>query len=82
MELLPALSGSFDDRPDAIRFVDQTADQAHDQVMSWEALRGAATAIEYTLIASIVSICVFAGLSLIGQSLTGFFQSVAAGFHH
>ncbi len=37
-----------------------------------------ATAIEYAMIASIISIVIFAAVSSIGSTLTGFFNSLAA----
>ncbi|HEX7660989.1 MAG TPA: acyl-CoA synthetase [Pseudonocardiaceae bacterium] len=77
MELLPALSGSFDDRPDAIRFVDQTADQAHDQVMSWEALRGAATAVADRIAgANMVAVHAAARLETVAAVLGGLLAGV------
>ncbi|WP_089176534.1 Flp family type IVb pilin [Bosea sp. AS-1] len=39
-----------------------------------------ATAIEYGFIACLVSLSIIAGATLIGQSVLGFFQSVAAAF--
>jgi pilus assembly protein Flp/PilA len=38
---------------------------------------GGATAIEYALIASLVSIVIVTALTSMGQSLSGFFTSVA-----
>jgi pilus assembly protein Flp/PilA len=40
-----------------------------------------ATSIEYALIASIVSISIVAGATLIGATLQGMLQSVIAGFN-
>jgi Flp pilus assembly pilin Flp len=39
---------------------------------------GGATAIEYALIASLISILIIAGVTQIGTTLSGFFQTVAA----
>ncbi|MBX9911482.1 MAG: Flp family type IVb pilin [Beijerinckiaceae bacterium] len=39
-----------------------------------------ATAIEYCLIASFISLVIVAGATLIGQTVLGFFQAVASGF--
>ncbi|WP_199093529.1 Flp family type IVb pilin [Bosea sp. ASV33] len=41
-----------------------------------------ATAIEYGFIACLVSLTIVAGATQMGQSVAGFFQSVAAGFGH
>jgi pilus assembly protein Flp/PilA len=38
-----------------------------------------ATAIEYAMIASLISILIIAGVSQIGTTLSGFFQTIAAG---
>lgn len=39
-----------------------------------------ATAIEYTMIAAMISISVVTGATLIGTTVSGFFSNVAAGF--
>lgn len=39
-----------------------------------------ATAIEYTMIAAMISISVVTGARLIGTTVSGFFSSAAAGF--
>ena len=39
-----------------------------------------ATAIEYCLIASFISLVIVAGATLIGQTVLGFFQAVPSGF--
>jgi pilus assembly protein Flp/PilA len=39
-----------------------------------------ATAIEYGLVAGFISLVIVAGATLIGQTVLGFFQSIANGF--
>lgn len=42
--------------------------------------RSGATAIEYALIAALISVMILAGVTNMGTTLSGFFSSVAAGF--
>ncbi|MBN9458736.1 MAG: Flp family type IVb pilin [Bosea sp. (in: a-proteobacteria)] len=52
-------------------------------VISFEAFRRderGATMIEYGFIVSLISLTIIASATLIGQSVTRFFQSMAAGF--
>jgi pilus assembly protein Flp/PilA len=46
----------------------------------WWRDTGGATAIEYALLASIVSICIVGGLILTRTNLISLFQSVSSGF--
>lgn len=45
----------------------------------WEA-QGGATAIEYALIASVISIGIAAAVSSLGTSIAAMFQGILAGF--
>lgn len=42
--------------------------------------RGGATAIEYAMIASLISVAIVGAVTLIGTKLNGFFTALAAGF--
>jgi pilus assembly protein Flp/PilA len=49
----------------------------------WTRLRrdlAGATAIEYAMVAVLISIAAFAALQIVGSSVTGMFSSVASGF--
>ena len=47
----------------------------------WGACESGATAIEYALIGSLISIMIVTGVTAAGTKLTTFFTSVATGFH-
>ena len=49
-------------------------------IKRWRTSDDGATAIEYALIASVISIGILAAVTSLGTTLTGMFQAILAGF--
>jgi pilus assembly protein Flp/PilA len=60
--------------------VDHSPERARHLARSWRRDRSGATAIEYGLIAGLVSVMIVTGTRMIGTTIAGFFMQVAGQF--
>ena len=60
--------------------VDHSPERARQLARSWLRDRSGATAIEYGLVAGLVSVMIVTGTRMIGTAIAGFFMQVASQF--